>query len=51
MYGALWRLMPGPAWLKVLELLVLLAIVVWALFTWGYPWISDTFVGTDPAID
>jgi hypothetical protein len=48
MYSLIWRILPGPVWLKVVWALILAAAVVWALFTWGYPWISDTFVGTDP---
>ena len=37
-YGALWRFLPGPAWLRVILLLVLAAAVVFALFSWVYPW-------------
>lgn len=33
MYGALWRVLPGPAWLRVILMLVLAAAVVFALFT------------------
>lgn len=40
MYAALWRILPGPWWLRVFILLVLLAVVVWALFTYVYPWVS-----------
>ena len=40
MYGALWRVLPGPAWLRVLMLLVLAALVVWVCFQWVFPWIS-----------
>ena len=37
MYAALWRLLPGPVWLKAVEALVLLGFVVWALLTWVFP--------------
>lgn len=37
MYGALWRILPGPAWVRVLILLVLVAAVVAACFTWVFP--------------
>jgi hypothetical protein len=40
MYGALWRVLPGPAWLRVILMLVLAAAVVFALFTWVFPWID-----------
>ncbi|GAA1800159.1 hypothetical protein GCM10009749_04980 [Agromyces neolithicus] len=38
MYVALWRVLPGPAWLRVILLLVLAAAVVFALFTFVFPW-------------
>ena len=37
-YGALWRILPGPAWIRVILLLVLAAAVVFALFSWVFPW-------------
>ncbi|MBA2953598.1 hypothetical protein HZF07_07730 [Nocardioides sp. CGMCC 1.13656] len=37
MYAALWRLLPGPVWLKVAEALVLLAVVLWVLLAWVFP--------------
>ncbi len=37
-YSALWRILPGPAWLRVILLLVLATAVVFALFTWVFPW-------------
>ncbi|WP_435299188.1 hypothetical protein [Timonella sp. A28] len=48
MYGLIWKLLPGPTWFKLIEVLILLGLVAYALFTWVYPWISDTFVGTNP---
>ncbi len=40
MYAALWRVLPGPWWVRVLILLVLLAVVVYALFTFVFPWVA-----------
>ncbi|MBN6191436.1 MULTISPECIES: hypothetical protein [Microbacterium] len=40
MYAALWRLLPGPWWLRVLILLVVVAAVLYALFWYVFPWIS-----------
>ncbi|GAA4368263.1 hypothetical protein [Nocardioides caricicola] len=37
MYAALWRLLPGPLWLKVIEALVLAGILVWVLLVWVFP--------------
>jgi hypothetical protein len=38
MYASLWGLLPGPALVRVLILLVLVAAIVAALFTWVFPW-------------
>ena len=37
MYGALWRVLPGPVWLRIILVLLLAAAVVFALFTWVFP--------------
>ncbi|MDY6142633.1 MAG: hypothetical protein SPI14_00270 [Arcanobacterium sp.] len=39
MYGLLWRALPGPKWLKVIELIILALAVVAVLFNWVFPWI------------
>jgi len=40
MYAALWRVLPGPWWLKVLILLVVVTVVLFALANWVFPWID-----------
>jgi len=40
MYAGLWRILPGPWWLRVLILLVLAALVLYALFFYVFPWVS-----------
>ena len=40
MYGALWSVLPGPVWLRIILLLLLVAAVVFALFTWVFPWVD-----------
>ena len=44
MYAALWRVLPGPWWVRVLILLVVAAAIVYALFWYVFPWAYDTFV-------
>ena len=39
-YGLIWRLLPGPKALKVLEALVLVVAVVAVLFVWVFPHIA-----------
>lgn len=40
MYAALWRVLPGPVWLKVLECAALAALVVVVLLYWVFPWVE-----------
>lgn len=40
MYAALWRLLPGPWWLRVIILVAVAAVVLYALFFFVFPWIS-----------
>lgn len=41
MYGALWRVLPGPWWVRLLIVIVLLAAVLYGLFFYVFPWVSD----------
>ena len=43
MYATLWYVLPGPWWVRVLILLVLLTAVMTALVIWVFP-IIDGFV-------
>lgn len=40
MYGALWRVLPGPGWVRILIILTLLAIVLFCLAVWVFPWLN-----------
>ncbi|GAA3595642.1 hypothetical protein GCM10022198_19360 [Klugiella xanthotipulae] len=40
MYGLIWRILPGPAWLKVVESLLIVAAIVYGLFFYAYPWVA-----------
>ncbi len=43
MYAALWRVLPGPWWVRLIIVLVLAAAVLAALILWVFPWF-DQFV-------
>lgn len=51
MYAALWRALPGPTWVKTVQMALLVALVVAVCFTWVFPWLeplvpfSDVTVG------
>lgn len=50
-YGAIWRWLPGPTAVKVVEAALLVLAVVAVLFTWVFPLVApympfnDTTVG------
>lgn len=37
MYAALYRVMPGPWWVRVILFVVIIIGIVAALFTWVFP--------------
>jgi hypothetical protein len=43
MYSALWRVLPGPWWLRAIILVVVAAAVLYALVTWAFPF-ADSFI-------
>ncbi len=51
MYGLLWRLLPGPAWLRVVFLIILAAAVVAVCFLWLFPYISDYMPFNDGTLE
>jgi len=40
MYAALWRILPGPWWVRLVILLALIAGVLYGLFFYVFPWVS-----------
>jgi hypothetical protein len=51
MYGALWRVLPGPVWVRVLLLVAIAAGVVYALFTWVFPWVDAIINPIDVTVE
>lgn len=41
MFSLIWRFFPGPALLRVLIMLAVLAGIVYALMFYGYPWAAQ----------
>jgi hypothetical protein len=46
MYGALWRLMPGPIWLRITLFVAIFAVILVALVLFVFPWLN-TFVNVN----
>jgi Kef-type K+ transport system membrane component KefB len=44
-YGALWRALPGPVWVRLIMVIALIAVVLYVLGTWVFPWVQS-FVDT-----
>lgn len=40
MFSMIWRFFPGPAWLRVIVLLLVAAAIVYALIAYVYPWVA-----------
>ncbi|MGF2004855.1 hypothetical protein ACQUE4_13365, partial [Lactococcus lactis] len=50
MYGALWRVLPGPWWVRLFIVLVLVAAVLYGLFFYVFPWVSDILYPQDVTV-
>ncbi len=51
MYAWLWRTLPGPTPVKVLEALALVAATVALLFTVVFPWVEPRLPFNDVTVD
>lgn len=51
MYGALWRLLPGPWWVRLLIVLVLVAAVLYALFFHVFPWVAPYIIPGEVTVE
>ena len=50
MYAALWRILPGPTWVRILMLIVLAVLVLAALVEWVFPWAADTLLPQESTV-
>jgi hypothetical protein len=51
MYGALWRILPGPWWVRAIILLILVAAILVACVLWVFPFIDQYLAPTDSTVD
>jgi len=51
MYAALWRVLPGPVWVRILILVVAAALVLAALVEWVFPWASVTLLPQESTVE
>jgi len=50
MYAALWRVLPGPWWVRALILLVAVAALMTALVLWVFPWVDEFVAPQDVTV-
>lgn len=50
MYGALWRVLPGPWWVRVLILLVAVAAILAACVYWVFPIVDEWVAPQDVTV-
>jgi hypothetical protein len=51
MYSALWRVLPGPRWLKIIEVVVLVIVVLSVCVEWLFPWVAETFIQQESTVE
>ncbi|MDR2255747.1 MAG: hypothetical protein LBE25_07105 [Arthrobacter sp.] len=50
MYAWLFRHLPGPLWIRIIQTLLLLALVVLVLMNYVFPWASQYSPWTDSTV-
>ena len=50
MYAALWGVLPGPWWVRVLILLIVVALILVACVMWVFPYIDHFVAPTDSTV-
>lgn len=51
MYAALWRILPGPVWVRIIIVLVLVAVVLYSLVEWVFPWVDQFVAPQDVTVE
>jgi hypothetical protein len=51
MYGALWRVLPGPWWVRLLIVLALVAAITAALVLVVFPWVDQFVTPQDVTVE
>jgi hypothetical protein len=49
-FPALWRILPGPRWLKAVEAILLVGAVVGACFALVFPWVAGSVLPEPDAV-
>lgn len=50
MYAALWRVLPGPTWVRVAQLVGLVVVLAVVLMAFVFPFIADVFLTEESTV-
>ena len=50
MYAALWRILPGPVWVRILISVALVAVVLTSLVLWVFPFVDQLIAPQDVTV-
>jgi len=50
MYSAIWRLIPGPTWLRIIIATALAAAVVASLMIFVFPWVDTMMTSQNSSV-
>jgi hypothetical protein len=51
MYAALWRVLPGPTWLKIVQAFAIAIVVLSIAVEWVFPWVAATFIQPETTVE
>lgn len=51
MYAALWRILPGPVWWRIIQLIVLCVMVLLVLVLFVFPWLNEWINVSDVTVN
>ncbi len=51
MYAALWRILPGPVWWRIVQLIVLIVLVLLVLVVFVFPWLNEWINVSDVTVN
>ncbi len=51
MYGALWEILPGPVWVRILILVIAAAAILFCLIEWIFPWVNSMLPAQEVTVD
>jgi hypothetical protein len=51
MYAFLWRMLPGPLWLRIIQAVILVCLVLLLLVMFLFPWLNTFLNAYDVTVE